>query len=81
MGIIWVETTKVTIHSILTYFANVFKLHLVTAVVHHIRDVVVLCLVYKFCHSDTIPYDTDNGFLQTCLSQILRNAPLPPIEN
>ena len=76
MGIIWVEPTEVTIHSILAYFADMLKLHLITAVVHYIGDVVVLCLVYKLCHTNTLPH----GFLKCCLNQILRNAPLPPIK-
>ena len=77
MWAVWVEATEVTIHGFSTYSAYIFELHGITTKVCHIHDEVVFCLVYKFSHKDTIPH----GFLKCCLSQILRNAPLPPIEN
>ena len=76
MRTIWVESTVVTIHGFATYTAYVFELDFVTAKMCDVHDEVVLGFVYKFCHTDTIPH----GFLKCCLNQILRNAPLPPIE-
>jgi hypothetical protein len=75
MGIIWVESTVVTIHGFPTGFAYIAELAFITAHMDNISDVVVLVFIYKFCHTDTIPH----GFLKCCLNQILRNAPLPPI--
>jgi hypothetical protein len=76
MWTIWVESTVVTIHGFTAHTAYVFELNLITADVCYIHDEVVLGFIYKFCHTETIPY----GFLKCCLNQILRNAPLPPIK-
>jgi hypothetical protein len=76
MRTIRVESTVVTIHGFLAYTAYVFELDLITAKMCYIHDEVVLGFIYKFCHTETVPY----GFLKCCLNQILRNAPLPPIE-
>lgn len=76
MRTIWVESTVITIHGFLANTAYVFELDLITAKVSDVHYEVVFGFVYKFCHTDTIPH----GFLKCCLSQILRNAPLPPIK-
>jgi len=76
MGLFVVESTVVAIHRVSTGFTYIAKLAFIAAHMDNISDVVVLIFIYKFCHSGTIPY----GFLKCCLNQILRNAPLPPIE-
>lgn len=77
MWTICIEATEITIHGFIAYSAYVFELDGITTEVCNIHDKVVLCFIYKFSHTHTIPH----GFLKCCLSQILRNAPPPPIEN
>lgn len=77
MRLFVVESTVVAIHRVATCLTDIAELHFIAAKVDNIGYPVVLVFIYKFCHTSTIPHD--NGFLQTCLSQILRNAPLPPI--
>jgi len=81
MRTIWVESTEVTIHGITAFFAYVFKLHFITAIMDYIHDVVVLCLVYKFCHTDTIPYDTVTGFLKILSEPDFKKRPPTPHKN
>jgi len=76
MWFIIIESTIVAIHGFPTGFTYVAELAFIAAHMDNISDVVVLGFIYKFCHTDTIPH----GFLKCCLNQILRNAPLPPIE-
>ena len=54
MGTICIECAEVAIHSFITGFADICELHFITMETNDIHDVVVLVLVYKFCHTKTI---------------------------
>ena len=56
-----VELAIVTTSEHVTLFAEVTELTFPTAVVLFIKYVIVLCSIYNFIHSGTVPY----GFLKT----------------
>ena len=78
MGTICIECTEVAINSFITGFADICELHFITMETNDIHDVVVLVLVYKFCHNPTIPYDTVTGFLKILSEPDFKKRPPTP---
>jgi hypothetical protein len=81
MGTIRVESAVVAIHAIPACLTDITELNFITAKVSDIGYPVVRIFIYKFCHSDTLPYETDNGFLKTCLSPDFKKRPPTPHKN
>jgi hypothetical protein len=75
MGTVWVESTEVAIHVFITGSTYILELHFIAAEFGFVYYSVMCSFIYS-SHSGTVSH----GFLKCCLNQILRNAPLPPIE-
>lgn len=54
-----IEATEVAIHNILTGFANVSKLRFIAAHMRDISNIVVLVLIYKFCHIQRLAHRSE----------------------